>query len=323
MNMMTIPTDYLQVLFFSLIGGLLSLVGGVLLLGRKSIARKLATYATPFAAGALLAAAFFDLLPEAIEQTAGGAATRWVLLGIVLFFILEHFIHWFHHNHHHDDEHKSAVAPLIIIGDSIHNFIDGIAIGAAFLLSPATGIITALAVATHEIPQEISDFGLLMKHGYTRKKVLLINGASALMSTVGALVTYSVGLQASLPVGELLAITAGLFIYIAASDLIPEIHSAGKKVGKYVSIGLLLAGIVVVGGLAEVVHEYIEPAHSDQPSCISFYSKDGENVLWKECQNDAHDRPDDERGHSEAGDADEPRQVCTFMYPPPPPGCNE
>lgn len=278
-------STYLYVWFFSLIGGLFSLVGGAIMLSHKGLATKLATYATPFAAGALLAAAFFDLLPEAIEQTASGAAPRWVLLGIVLFFLLEHFIHWFHHSHNHDDKHMDATAPLIIIGDSVHNFIDGIAIGAAFLINPSTGIVTALAVAAHEIPQEIGDFGLLLKAGYSRGRVLLINALSALMSTIGAVTTYWLGQNAELPLGELLGVTAGLFIYIAASDLIPAIHhDAGKKKSSYLAATLLIFGILSVGAATEIIHTRILDAHEPtRNGCIRNYDASGETLLHIDC----------------------------------------
>jgi zinc and cadmium transporter len=261
---------YLQVLFFSLIGGLFSLIGGAIMLSRKTLAQRLANYATPFAAGALLAAAFFELLPESIEAITAPPALRWTLVGVVLFFLLEHFIHWFHHNHRHEDKHQSSAAPLIIIGDSVHNFIDGIAIGAAFLISVPAGIVVALAVAAHEIPQEIGDFGLLLKHGYKRERVLLINALSAVMSTLGALVTFWLGSQASLPVGELLAVTAGLFIYIASSDLIPEIHlQSVKKAPSYLAAALLLFGIVTVGVATDIAHEKLE----DTPGLESSHAE--------------------------------------------------
>lgn len=255
--------SYWHVIFFSLIGGVFSLTGGILLLSRQRTAVKLAKFATPFAAGALLAAAFFELLPESIEATAEGAATRWVLVGIVLFFLLEHFLHWFHHHHEHDEGISKTTAPLIIIGDSLHNFLDGIAIGAAFLINLPTGIVTALAVAAHEIPQEIGDFGLLLATGMRRKKVIIINVISALTATAGALVTFWLGNQANLPLGELLAVTAGFFIYIAATDLIPEIHAGVKGKLAYATAGLFIAGILVVGIATEVAHEYMEPAHSE------------------------------------------------------------
>jgi len=158
--------EYLYVIFFSLIGGLFSLVGGVILLANKGVAQKIGYYATPFAAGALLGAAFFDLLPEGLEMNDGNSIFYWVVVGIIIFFLLEHYLHWFHHHHDHtDSKNKKATAPLIIIGDTMHNFIDGIVIGAAFLVNIPAGIATTLAVAAHEIPQEIGDFGVLLKRG--------------------------------------------------------------------------------------------------------------------------------------------------------------
>lgn len=247
---------YIHVLIFSLLGGVFSLAGGALLLSRKKSAQALARYATPFAAGALLAATFFDLLPESFEQIEASAASSWVLGGIVTFFLLEHFLHWFHHHHEHGG--NGTPAPLVIIGDSIHNLLDGIAIGAAFLINIPVGIVTAVAVAAHEIPQEIGDFGLLLKFGYRRKMVLLINAASALMSTVGALVTFWLGSVAELPIGVLLAVTAGMFIYIASSDLIPTIHEESKKRLGHLAAALLLMGILVVGLTTQLAHDYLE-----------------------------------------------------------------
>ncbi len=262
--------NYGQVIFFSLVGGLFSLVGGALLLSHQKTAMLLARFATPFAAGALLAAAFFDLFPESIELTAEGAASRWLLAGLVIFFLLEHFLHWFHHTHQHEHVGESNIAPLVVIGDSVHNFLDGIAIGAAFLVSVPTGIVAAIAVAAHEIPQEIGDFGLLLKSGYSRRKVLTVNAASALMSTIGAVLTFWIGSQATLPLGELLAITAGMFIYIAASDLIPAIHSVKGKAA-HLAAGLLLVGILVVGVATEVAHEYIDAGHDQADSAIEVH----------------------------------------------------
>lgn len=255
--------NYLTVIIFSLIGGVFSLACGLLLLSRERYAAMLAKYATPFAAGALLAAAFMELLPESIEITAEGVATRWVLAGIIVFFLLEHFLHWFHHHHEHQEASVKSSVPLIVIGDTLHNFIDGIAIGAAFLINVPAGIVATLAVATHEIPQEVGDFGLLLKAGLRKKKVLLINIASALMSTIGAVLTFSLGTSTSLPLGELLAITAGLFIYIAASDLIPTIHETSKGKATYISALLLITGVIVVGGATELAHEYTDAGHTE------------------------------------------------------------
>lgn len=252
-------SNYGHVIFYSLLGGVFSLVGGLLLIRRQKSAKILAKYATPFAAGALLAAALTDLLPEALQITPDTVATRWVLTGILAFFLLEHFLHWFHHHHEHEGS-LAVTAPLIVIGDSIHNFLDGIAIGAAFLINIPTGIVAALAVAAHEIPQEIGDFGLLLKTGMSKRRVMLINFASALMSTAGAVLTFWLGNVASLPLGELLALTAGLFIYIAASDLIPTVHENSTGKLSYLSALLLIGGVLMVSGITEAGHEYTESA---------------------------------------------------------------
>jgi zinc and cadmium transporter len=286
--------DYLDVLFFSLIGGVLSLSGALIFISKKSSTDKLVRYATPFAAGAMLAAAFFDLLPEAIHEITGRDATKWALLGFLIFFLLEHFIHWFHHSHRHDDKHGSAGATLIVIGDSVHNFIDGIAIGAAFLISVPTGIVVAIAVAAHEIPQEIGDFGLLLKHGFSKTKVVQINILSALMSTVGALITFWLGVRYQLPIGQLLAITAGLFIYIAASDLIPSIRDEKSKKNKgNIAVFLLIAGVVLVGLTTEYLHQYIE------------FGEDGHQETTHSVGTDYHDDEDDHDDENDHDDEDD------------------
>lgn len=268
---------YLYVIFFSLVGGVFSLVGGLLLISNKKSAELLARFATPFAAGALLAAALLELLPEALAVSPGSSATRWVLWGMVVFFLLEHFLHWFHHHHEHIDKKMRAPAPLIIIGDTLHNFLDGIAIGAAFLISVPAGIVTAIAVAAHEIPQEIGDFGILLRQGFRRKLVIIINLISALMSTVGAVITFWVGSHNALPIGALLGITAGMFIYIAASDLIPTIHGSFKQKYNYAAVALLLVGILTVSAATEVAHRYMDDTHDHDSSIEHREAEESEN----------------------------------------------
>ena len=255
--------DYLDVIFWSLVGGLFSIIGGALLLVNKGIAIKLSNLLLPFAAGALLGAAFLDLLPEALELGAEGSAFRWVVAGIITFFLLEHYLHWFHHHHEHNGEKQlKPTAPLIIIGDTLHNAIDGIAIGAAFTISPATGIVTAIAVAAHEIPQEVGDFGVLLKTGMARIRVLGWNMLSALATLITAVYTFYLGSQESLPLGAILGLAAGFFIYIATSDIIPSIHEEAK--GKFAKIPALfiIIGVLVVGVVADQAHERLEGANT-------------------------------------------------------------
>jgi len=160
----------LQVFLWSLGGGLFSLIGGVILLAHKKSAT-LAEYATAFAAGALLTSALIDMLPEALADSSDiHLVSLFVLAGILVFFLLELFLGWFHRHGSRDRSSSDPVVPLIVLGDTIHNFIDGVAIAAGFLVSPASGIIITLAVAAHEIPQEVGDFGLLLHKGVAKKK---------------------------------------------------------------------------------------------------------------------------------------------------------
>lgn len=251
----------LQVIFFSLIGGVFSLTGGVILLAKRSWAAWLVKFATPFAAGALLSAAFVDLLGEAGHEGNVENALYGALAGILVFFLLERAIHWFHH-HKFDSDHKhdlkSEKIPLIVIGDTIHNFIDGVAIAGAFLVSPATGIVVTLAVAMHEIPQEIGDFGLLLSKGMKRKSVLLVNFFSALATVVAAVIFYLIGQNFEIPLDVVLGLTAGFFIYIAVSDLIPEIHTHEKHRFIGWQSVMLLIGVALVTVATKSLHGIIE-----------------------------------------------------------------
>lgn len=239
------------ILLFTFLGSIASLIGGVILLSKETFALKISHFLASFAAGVLLGTAFFDLLPEAIHEGKGLEDNIFfaTLLGIVLFFLVERFIHWFHHHeepHEHEKETKSTV-PLIIIGDTVHNFIDGIVIAATFLVSIPLGVVTSLAVVAHEIPQEIGDFGLLLHKGLKRKKILIFNILSASASFLGAILTYVLGsdlVEKYIP--TFLALTAGFFIYIASSDLIPEIHYEKRRGFAVIESLLLVFGIVVI-----------------------------------------------------------------------------
>lgn len=232
------------ILIFTFLGSIVSLIGGVLLLLKEKFALKISHFLTSFAAGTLLGTAFLDLLPEAKEMGAEANIFVWTLLGVLLFFLLERFIH--HHGHGSQPEAKRSVVPLIVVGDSVHNFIDGVAIAATFLISIPLGIVTSLAVAAHEIPQEIGDFGLLLAKGVIRKKVLLINFYSALMALLGAILTYLMKDKLEVVSPIILALTAGFFIYIAAANLIPEIHSEEDQKTAFWETILLLVGVLVV-----------------------------------------------------------------------------
>lgn len=238
------------IVLFSLLGSLGALVGGLFLLANKTIALKISHLLASFAAGTLLGTAFFDLLPEAVHESEGTGLNIFVfaLLGLLIFFFIERFIHWFHHHGEHYEREKepSSTIPLIIIGDTVHNFIDGIVIAATFMVDFSLGIVTTLAVAAHEIPQEVGDFGLLLSKGMSRKKVLVVNVLSASVSVLGALLVFSLGsvLEGYVPV--FLAVTAGFFIYIACSDLIPEIHHEKRRGFAVIESSLLVLGILMI-----------------------------------------------------------------------------
>lgn len=261
------------------LGSVISLLGGLYLLYGKWGAHKLQRIAVPFAAGALLAAAFLDLLPEAFEA----AQVRDVLLvtlgGFLAFFVLERSLSWFHH-HHEDVKANRSLGnrntALVVIGDTIHNFIDGLAIGAAFLVSPATGLITTVAIAAHEIPQEIGDFGLLLSKGMRRRRVLLVSLISGLSTVVGAVLVYGAG--DALPISEsmLLAVTAGFFLYIAASDIIPTIHAEPRRRVAAIQTGVLIFAVIFVALTTQAAHSLL-PAEAYHHETVSEAEHDHEH----------------------------------------------
>ena len=257
--------EYLIVLFWALIGSVFSLVGGVALMANGNVRAVAMRYGLPFGAGALLAAAFLGLIPEAVEGSDVHSAVVWALGGFLAFFMLERLLGWFHH---HEDHHHNAIdgakdathRSLIIIGDTLHNAIDGVALGAAFLVSPAAGIGAAIAIAAHEIPQEIGDFSLLLGKGMKPRRVLIVNILSAFATVVTALATYALGDAYSLNVSPLLAVAAGFFIYIAASDIIPDIHEKTRREGNVQAV-MLLIGVVVLAAVINLTPHN----HADEP----------------------------------------------------------
>lgn len=250
--------NYGYVIIFSLIGGMFSLIGGVVLLSRKNIGKYSTKYITPFAAGALLGAVFLDLLEEGIENSSADSVLLATLCGVLLFFAAEKGLRWFHHNHEHADKDFNSTTGLIVVGDTIHNAMDGVAIATAFLISIPTGIVTTLAVAAHEIPQEIGDFGLLLSKGMNRVNIIKTNIASSLATTFMAVITFAIGNSDSIPVGVLLGLSSGFLLYIAMSDVIPTIHeNSSHKTLLDIQILLLLAGVLVVGVSISLSHRFI------------------------------------------------------------------
>lgn len=244
--------DLINIIFLVTLGSIISLIGGLILVIKEQFVLKFTHFLSAYAAGALLGAAFFDLLPEAFEEAAHSDLFLWVVVGIVSFFLLERFIHWFHHHHEHPGDKNHSIVALVAIGDSVHNFIDGVAIAGTYLVNPAVGLVTTIAVAAHEIPQEIGDFAILLNRGVKRKKVLLINLFSALAAVAGAVFTFILGdiIEPLLP--AFLAVTAGFFIYIALSDLIPEIHNEEKRQIAMAEAFILILGIITIWGMVSL-----------------------------------------------------------------------
>ncbi len=244
------------ILFFTFLGSMGSLLGGLVLLRSKSIAEKVSHYLYSYAAGVLLGTAFLDLLPEASAESGDTNIFLWTLVGMLSFFLLVRFIHWFHHHDDHTKGGTESTVPLIIIGDTIHNFIDGVAIAATFLVSIPLGILTTIAVAVHEIPQEIGDFAILLRKGLKRSRVLWINILSACAAFAGAILMFYLQdyLEGSLPI--FLALTAGFFIYIASSDLIPEIHKQDNQRLAFIESILLILGSGTVFIVAKVIESF-------------------------------------------------------------------
>jgi len=203
-----------------------------------------------FAAGALLGDVFIHLLPESFATFPDTiTAPLLILSGIILFFLLEKFVRWRHCHTVTSDDHPHPVATMNLIGDAVHNIIDGMLIAASYMISMPIGIATTVAVILHEIPTEIGDFGVLLHSGVSPKKALWFNFLSAALAILGAAITVALGQQVNNLASYLLPITAGAFLYIAASDLIPELHEEnGTRASLYQTIALLL-GMAVMTGL--------------------------------------------------------------------------
>lgn len=239
-----------SVVFISLV----SFVGVLALSLKEIVLRKYIFVFISVALGALLGDAFIHLIPEAFENIGNTTLTGiLVIVGVIVFFILEKFLHWHHHGEDMEEKEVHPVGKLVLFSDGVHNFLDGTIIAASFLVSIPVGIATTLAVILHEIPQEIGDFAVLIHSGYTKKRALWLNFLSALTAILGATTFFLLGEVAETLSLYFLPIAAGGFIYIALADLIPELHKT-KEI-KY-SIFQLLA--VTVGIAAMIALTFLE-----------------------------------------------------------------
>ncbi len=212
------------------------------LLFPKGIRRILIPCLISYATGTLLGAAFLGMIPAALKLAPAFTVTSMVLTGMVLFFVLEKLVLW-RHCHDKACEVHGRAAPLILIGDAVHNFVDGIMIATAFLTSIPLGVAASLAVVAHEVPQEVGDFAILLDNGYGRTKAIVLNGLSAATTLPGAVLGYFWLGETYAAVPYVLAISAASFIYIAAADLIPGLHRKVNTANSLRQLLLLLAGI--------------------------------------------------------------------------------
>jgi zinc and cadmium transporter len=225
------------------INGLLALGGAFSLIISKENLNKILLFLVAFAVGALLGGAFFHLIPESLGELDSIIVGLLILTGFFSFFFIERFLHW-----HHCHKEKCETHPftyLILFGDGIHNFIDGVIIASAFIISIPFGIITSLLIMIHEFPQEIGDFGVLMYGGLTRGKALLYNLLSQLTSVLGGILGFLfLGIEEQAVF--ILPIAAGGFIYIASMDLIPEIWKEKNKGKMFVNIASIIFGLLLL-----------------------------------------------------------------------------
>lgn len=230
----------------TLLGGLggLLVAAGVLLI-KDSVRNEIVPWLVSYAVGAMLGVSLLAILPEALEHLAAARVFPTLLLGILMFFVLEKLVLW-RHCHTHDCEVHDGTVVGVMVGDSFHNFVDGAVICAAVMTSVPLGISTAIAVAAHEIPQEVGDFAILLHAGYSRTRALALNVLSALASVLGALAAYFAFDIVPSILPYFLALAASSFLYVAMADLIPGLHRGRTDAGSLRQILLIAAGVVTM-----------------------------------------------------------------------------
>ena len=249
----------------SICGGALSVLCAALFALNARLQRYLGAMVS-YAIGAMLGAVFLDILPEAIKLTSNVAAlSGMVLFGILLFFVLEKLVLWRHCHHEHCEAHELLAGEhghdhgrsgmMITVGDTIHNFVDGIIIAAAFLTDTHLGIVTALAIIAHEIPQEVGDFVILLHSGYSKVKALQLNLIPNFASVAGGVLGYFTlqSMQSWIP--SLLAMAAASLIYVSIADLIPGLHKRAQLRDTMQQVGLIVLGVGTVGLMMALLAE--------------------------------------------------------------------
>ncbi|MBI2663024.1 ZIP family metal transporter [Candidatus Woesearchaeota archaeon] len=229
-----------------IIVSLISLIGIFFVVLNNGYIKNSLLFLVSFSAGALFGDAFIHLIPESFGLGLGVKIPVYILSGIISFFVLEKFVHWRHCHVPTSKNHPHPLAFTNLVGDGLHNFVDGLIIGGSYLVNIPLGIATTLAVIFHEIPQEISDFGVLLHAGLTKTKALMYNFASASLAILGAVLSIVLGSSIQGFGDFLIPFTAGGFIYIAGSDLLPELHKETSPGRSFLQLIAIISGILVM-----------------------------------------------------------------------------
>ncbi|OGI73533.1 hypothetical protein A3D42_02550 [Candidatus Nomurabacteria bacterium RIFCSPHIGHO2_02_FULL_41_18] len=238
---------YIYALASVLLVSLFSFAGALALSIREDVLRKYLFAFISLAIGAMLGDAFIHIIPEALESSLDpGTIGVLVIGGILFFFVLEKFLHWHHHGEDREEAHIHPVGQLVLFSDGVHNFIDGMIIGASFLVNTQVGMATTLAVILHEIPQEIGDFAVLLHAGYSKNRALWLNFLSAVFAILGLLVVIALNEIEQAVSFWFLPIAAGSFIYIAIADLIPELHKTKEVRSSISQICIIILGVLAM-----------------------------------------------------------------------------
>jgi len=236
--------DLLMIFLTTLFIALLAFVGILSLYVREKSLNKILILLVSLSAGALMGGAFIHLLPKAVEKTGGTDVFIFVLIGFILFFVIEKILHW---RHCHDGKCEVHTFHYMnLFGDAIHNFIDGLIIATSFVVSTPLGLTTTVAIAAHELPQEIGDFGVLVYGGFEKKKALILNFVVALTVVVGGIFGFFLSKSVETAAGYLLPFAAGGFLYIAATDLVPEIKKELNFKRYMLTLIVFIIGILIM-----------------------------------------------------------------------------
>jgi len=238
-------SELLNIIFATVLISSGSFIGVLTLALSQNFLSKILMSLVSLSAGTMLAAAMLHLLPESVEALGDTLPFQLTLLSFIGFFILERFLHW---RHCHDKDHltKHTMGTMNLIADAIHNFLDGVLIAASFATGGGLGIIATLAIALHEIPQEIGDFGVLLHSGFTKRKALLYNVLVSLTAIAGGILGYIASHTMTQFASYLIPVAAGGFIYISASDLIPELKNETSTKRTALMIATFLLGVIIM-----------------------------------------------------------------------------